>query len=123
EPAYLRRPAGTAFSQIRIVPNPYNIRAKDYQFGASAPDRIMFFNIPPKCVIKIFTESGELINTIEHTNSSGDESWNLITSSRQVIVSGLYIAYFEVLEDYIDPITGETMRKGESTYQKFIVIR
>jgi len=123
EPAYLRRPAGTAFSQIRIVPNPYNIRAKDYQFGASAPDRIMFFNIPPKCVIKIFTESGELINTIEHTNSSGDESWNLITSSRQVIVSGLYIAYFEVLEDYIDPITGETMRKGESTHLKFIVIR
>jgi len=124
EPAYLRRPAGTALSQIRIVPNPYNIRAINYQFGESAPDRIMFFNIPPKCVIKIFTESGELVNTIQHTNMSGDESWNLITSSRQVIVSGLYVAYFEVTEDYADANTGNLMfKKGESTYQKFIVIR
>ena len=123
-PAYLRRPAGTALSQIRIVPNPYNIRAVNYQFGESAPDRIMFFNIPPKCRIKIFTEAGELINTIEHTNNSGDESWNLITSSRQVIVSGLYIAYFEVSEDAADPNTGEPLfKKGESTYLKFIVIR
>lgn len=124
EPAYLRRPAGTALSQIRIVPNPYNIRAKDYQFGESAPDRIMFFNIPPRCLIKIFTESGELVNTIQHTNRSGDESWNLITSSRQVIVSGLYVAYFEVTDDYVDPNTGNLLfKKGESTFQKFIVIR
>lgn len=123
-PAYLRRPAGTALSDIRIVPNPYNISAKTYQFGSSAPDRIMFFNIPPKCRIKIFTEAGELINTIEHTNNSGDEAWNLVTSSRQVIVSGLYIAYFEVTEDFDDPNTGQPLfKKGESTYQKFIVIR
>ncbi len=125
EPAYLRRPAGTALDQIRIVPNPYQIKSIDYQFGESAPDRIMFFNIPPKCLIKIFTESGELINTIKHTNSSGDEAWNLVTSSRQVVVSGLYIAYFEVLEDYADPNdpTHLLFKKGESTYQKFIVIR
>ncbi len=125
EPAYLRRPAGTALADIRIVPNPYQIKNIDYQFGESAPDRIMFFNIPPKCLIKIFTESGELINTIKHTNGSGDESWNLITSSRQVVVSGVYIAYFEVLEDYYDPNNPTTLlfKKGESTYQKFIVIR
>jgi len=123
-PAYLRRPAGTALSQIRIVPNPYNIRAINYQFGESAPDRIMFFNIPPRCMIKIFTESGELVYTIQHTNMSGDESWNLITSSRQVIVSGLYVAYFEVTENYVDPNAGNLLfKKGESTFLKFIVVR
>ena len=124
EPAYLRRPAGADLSQIRIVPNPYNIRATNYQFGESAPDRIMFFNIPPLCLIKIFTESGELVNTIEHTNNSGDESWNLVTSSRQVIVSGVYIAYFEVTDNCPDPVSGALrFKKGDSTFQKFVVIR
>ncbi|PIP12304.1 MAG: fibronectin, partial [bacterium (Candidatus Stahlbacteria) CG23_combo_of_CG06-09_8_20_14_all_40_9] len=35
EPAYLRRPAGKSMKDIRIVPNPYNIRARDIQYGAS----------------------------------------------------------------------------------------
>jgi len=29
-------------------------------------------------------------------NGSGDEAWNSITSSRQIIVSGLYIAHFDM---------------------------
>ena len=76
----------------------------------SAPDRLMFLNIPPKCKIRIFTERGDLIDTIEHTDGSGDEAWNSITSSRQVIVSGLYIAHFEV-------------PGGGSTIRKFTVVR
>jgi len=125
DPAYLQRMPGTSLSQIRIVPNPYNISAQNkYQFGSSQPDRLMFYNIPPKCLIKIFTESGELVKTIHHVNSSGDEAWDSNTSSKQVVVSGLYIAYFEVTEDYINEKTGEIIfSKGESTYQKFVIIR
>jgi len=125
DPAYLRRMPGTSLKDIRIVPNPYNISAQnDYQFGSSLPDRLMFYNIPPKCIIRIYTEAGELIKTIHHTNSSGDESWDSNTSSKQVVVSGVYIAHFEVTEDYDDPITGERLfSKGETTFQKFVVIR
>ncbi len=36
------------------------------------------------------------MDTIEHTDGSGDEAWNSITSSRQIVVSGLYIAHFEM---------------------------
>jgi len=65
-----------------------------------------------------------LVNTIEHTNNSGDESWNLVTSSRQVIVSGVYIAYFEVTDNCPDPVSGALrFKKGDSTFQKFVVIR
>ncbi len=109
-PANLKRPAGTELSQIRVVPNPYNIRSKDLQFGDSGQDRIMFYNIPPVCTIRIYTERGDLINTIEHTDGTGDEAWNSVTSYRQVVVSGIYIAVF-------------TTPDGQQAIKKFVIIR
>ena len=94
--AALKRPPGESFKDIRVVPNPFHISARDLQYGVSAPDRLMFLNIPPVCTIRIFTERGDLVDTIEHTDGSGDEAWNSITSSRQIIVSGLYIAHFDM---------------------------
>jgi hypothetical protein len=124
EPAYLRRPPGKKLSDIRVVPNPFNIRARDIQFGESAPDRITFFNIPPVCTIKIYTERGDLITTLEHTDGSGDQAWNSITSSRQVVVSGVYIAVVEVTENYDDPETGTRLfNEGDKEIVKFVIIR
>ena len=109
-PAFLKRPPGESLADIRVVPNPYNIRSRDLQFGRSAPDRIRFFDIPGECTIKIYTERGDLVETIEHTDGSGDEEWNSITSSRQTVVSGVYIATF-------------TTPQGEMAIRKFIIIR
>lgn len=109
-PAFLRRPAADDLADIRVVPNPFNIRARTLQFGTEAPDRLAFFGLPPECTIKIFTESGELIETLDHRDGSGDELWDSLTSSRQVVVSGLYIALFETPD-------------GRSTFRKFIIIR
>ncbi|MCX6150030.1 MAG: hypothetical protein NTX22_05865 [Ignavibacteriales bacterium] len=121
--AYLRRQAGESLSDIRIVPNPYNIRSSLLQYPGE-PDKIMFLNIPGHCTIRIFTENGDLINTIQHENGSGDERWNSNTSSGQVVVSGVYIVHFTVTADFIDPITGELKyRKDETAYQKCIIIR
>jgi hypothetical protein len=111
-----------ALSAIRVVPNPYNIKTRNIQFGTNDPttlDRLGFYNLPPICKIKIYTELGDLVATIDHTNGSGDDYWQSLTSSRQVVVSGLYIAYFEVTED--DP--AGHYRKGDSIYKKFIIIR
>ncbi len=109
-PANLKRPPGTELSQIRIVPNPYNIRSKDLQFGDSGPDRIMFYNIPGECTIRIYTERGDLIKTIEHNNGTGDEAWNSVTSYRQVVVSGIYIAVISTPD-------------GQQVIKKFVIIR
>jgi hypothetical protein len=117
EPATLTRQPGTSLDGIRIVPNPYNISALSYQFGSVTQDRLMFYGLPPKCTIKIFTERGDLIKTIHHTDSSGDEAWDSLTSSGQIIVSGIYIAYIEVTVD------SENFKKGESTYKKLIIVR
>jgi hypothetical protein len=122
-PAFLTRSPGTSLSEIRVVPNPYNIRARDLQFGSSAPDRLAFYGLPPYCVIKIYTETGDLIETINHTSSSGDELWHSLTSSNQLVVSGLYIAYFEVTQDAYDDTGRLVFKKGDNTFRKFIIIR
>ncbi|NWF87859.1 MAG: hypothetical protein HXY50_00190 [Ignavibacteriaceae bacterium] len=101
-----------AMDNIRVVPNPYNISAaKELGFGDLAQNRLYFFNIPGRCNIKIYSELGELIDTIEHTNGSGDEAWDSLTSSGQIVVSGIYIA---VIEDLVN---------GVNKIVKFVIIR
>lgn len=113
--AYLTREPGKSLSDVRIVPNPFNIGARDLQY-IGEPDKIMFMDLPPVCTIKIFTQSGDLVKTIEHTDGSGDEPWGVVTEEHsatdtgQIIVSGIYIAYIETPD-------------GESTVQKFVVVR
>ncbi len=111
-PATLKRQAGTSLDQVRIVPNPFYIgAAAELTFGDQQPNRLAFFNIPGKCTIKIYTEIGELIYTIEHTDGSGDAYWDSVTSSNQIVVSGLYIAVIH---------NDET---GENKILKFVIIR
>jgi hypothetical protein len=101
-----------------------NIKAVNYQYSQNAKDRLMFYNLPPICDIKIYTERGDKITTIHHFDGSGDEEWNMNTSSRQGIVSGVYIAYIEAREDYIDNATGKVLiKKGDSVIKKFVVIK
>ena len=113
QPVNLKRPpygsSGTV-QDARVVPNPVNL-GSDESVRFAQEDRVAFFNIPGNCTIKIFSEIGELVHTIEHTDGSGDESWNLTTKSRQLLVSGIYIA---VITDN---------DSGAEAIQKFTVIR
>lgn len=117
--AKLKRQAGPPISSgqlsaVRIVPNPFILESNQaLRLGPGDTQRnvIAFYNIPGYCTIRIYTELGELIRTIEHNDGSGDATWNLITSSDQLIVSGVYIA---VIED---------TRTGGRAIQKFVVIR
>jgi len=111
--ANLQRPAGTSMNQIRVVPNPYIINSDEsVRFpGTIDEDKIAFYNIPGECTIRIYTELGELIYTIEHTNGSGDAYWNSVTSSSQFVVSGIYIAV----------VTNN--QNGENHIAKFAIIR
>ena len=110
--AKLKKPPKANLDSVRVVPNPWDIRSRELQFGKGSglEDRIAFFGLPEVCTIKIFTERGDLVNIIEHTDGSADDYWHQETESRQIVVSGLYIAYFETPE-------------GESTFRKFIIIR
>jgi hypothetical protein len=112
------RTATKTVKDARVVPNPVNLGSDGNNAtgtirfaGTAGEDQVGFLDIPGNCTIKIFTELGELVKVIEHTNGSGDEFWNLTTDARQLIVSGIYIA---VIQD------NDT---GERSLLKFVVIR
>ncbi len=111
DPAFLRRAAGDKLSDARIVPNPYNITSAKEVRWPDQQDKLGFLNIPGKCTIEIYTELGELIETIEHTDGSGDEFWDHTSYSNQVVVSGIY---FAIIKEH------ET---GNQIIKKFVIIR
>ena len=109
-PASLKRSPGASLADVRVVPNPYHIGATtDVRF--SSKDKLAFLDVPGNCTIKIYTQLGELVDTIEHTDGSGDEYWDQTTSSRQVVASGLYIAHITDNDG------------GETAERKFVIIR
>jgi hypothetical protein len=149
-PAYLQRPPASYLSEVRVVPNPFDIRASNLK-GADETtyNRIWFFGLPDVCKLTILTERGDIVWEKDHTNGTGDEIYFSTTSSRQILVSGIYILHVRVTEDiYADEDrvadfdvydnklkllyrAGEVMhrlgdliyKKGDSTFRKFVVIR
>ncbi len=99
---------------VRVVPNPFNLSARAVQF-TTTPDKIMFVNLPPVCTIRIYSENGNLIKTIEHTDGKSDEQWEtggqyMLTDGGQRVVSGIYIAHFKT-------------PAGDTQYRKFVIVR
>jgi hypothetical protein len=93
--------------KVGVYPNPYRIDANyaangfegNTQFErGQQPDRnrrIHFYNLPPKCTIRIYTLDGDLVREMIHDvapsdNLSTHETWDLITRNTQLAVSGLY---------------------------------
>ena len=119
--AHLTRPPADELSDIRVVPNPFNVIADDLQYPGEE-NKIMFLDLPGYCTIRIYTESGDLIKVLEHTSGSGDESWGKLesehsaTESGQIIVSGIYYAKIIVNDEAGTPT-------GESAALKFVIIR
>ena len=65
--------------------------------------------LPKQCTIRIFSYSGQLINTIEHNRDTFGKPWYQITRNNQVLASGVY---FFVVED----------PNGARSHGKFVVI-
>jgi hypothetical protein len=113
-PAYLTSQPAPTLEKIIIVPNPFNFAATEKNFPGE-PNKIVFKNLPIECTISIYTESGDLVEMIDHFGS-GDASWGVLpeqhmaTRSGQRVVSGIYIAYFETPD-------------GRTAIRKFVIVR
>jgi hypothetical protein len=79
---------------IKVVPDPYYAYSSGWEI-AQGENEIRFQNLPEQCTIRIYTLSGDLLQTLEHNNSTGDEVWNLQSASRRLVVSGIYIYHVE----------------------------
>ena len=109
------KPAPLHVDSVRVVPNPYIISAGNLNFTGDN-NRIMFVNIPAFCTISIYNTTGDLVRRVEHTSGSGDEAWDLLSASRQRVVSGVYIAHLTQCRR----IDGKSLR---DVIEKFVIIR
>jgi len=107
-------PGKETTDDVIIVPNPYRVDAGGLNY--SDPNRITFFNLPPYCTLKIYNEVGDLIKTIEHTDGSGDESWDQINTSNQFVKSGVYILSVQDARDIEE-------NSLPTSNHKFVIIR
>jgi hypothetical protein len=100
--------------QVRVVPNPATIAAGALGFPGEK-NQILFANLPYKCKLEIFTETGDRIKTIEH-NGTDQEIWYQKTDGNQYVMSGIYILAVLEAED----VDGKSL---PDNFVKFILVR
>ncbi|GAB5538463.1 MAG: hypothetical protein Salg2KO_05660 [Salibacteraceae bacterium] len=114
-------------------PNPYYAGASWEGASSFEEDkRINFANLPKRCIVRVFTLSGDLIKTIEHNEnydgsdqrwystysnpdrtvfSGGEHSWDLLSDNAQIIARGTYLFSVEDLDS------------GKYWKEKFVIIK
>jgi hypothetical protein len=106
-------------SEVLIVPNPYSLstRLTNAMNWPGAPHSIQFKNLPAYCTLKIYTVTGDLIKTINHTSGSGDEAWSgLRTDYNQYPASGVYILA-------VDDAKDTNKNPLPKAFFKFVIVR
>ncbi len=97
---------------VMVVPNPFVLSSGLTQTADS--DNIQFRNIPSPCTIRIYTIKGDLVKTIEHTESIGSAVWNQVSQYGQYVESGVFV--YHITSHAPDS-------KGEVKIGKFSIIR
>jgi len=84
---------------VIVVPNPYVAYSASelagVRTGVRDDRRLEFRNLPPKCTIRIYTITGELIATIEKDDTKNYAIWNMLTFEAQEIAYGVYIYHVD----------------------------
>jgi len=96
--------------QIAVIPNPY-VAASSLEVPplqvftvGRGERRVDFIHLPPECTIRIYTLSGEHVQTIEHfspasnpdkTKFDGTEPWNLLSKDGLEIAAGIYLYHVD----------------------------
>jgi hypothetical protein len=91
---------GESMNNIKVVPNPYVVAAaweKSTTISGRGERRIDFIHLPSKCTIRIFTQNGVLLKTIEHNGvlTDGTASWDLTTRDGLEVAFGIYVYHIE----------------------------
>jgi hypothetical protein len=90
--------------EVIVYPNPYmgdgrySTAGYEDPYGTGFVDherRIHFLNLPPRCTVKIYTVSGDLVREFGHpgptTNTDSKLTWNLRSANNEIVTSGIYL--------------------------------
>jgi hypothetical protein len=90
-----RAQATVDLKKIKVVPDPYFAQYSSRVETGEGESIIEFQNVPDKCTIRIYTLSGDLVQTIDHNSETGTARWNLQSVNQQQIASGIYIFHVD----------------------------
>ena len=100
-PAFDADLAREEIGDVYVVPNPYVATslfepANPYLVGRGER-RIMFMNLPPECTIRIYTVTGDLVQTLTHSSTvdDGQEPWNLVSRDGMDVAFGVYLFHVD----------------------------
>ncbi len=119
--------------KVGVYPNPYRAGAI-WDGGFERERKIVFFNLPAHCEVRIYTLAGDLVDQFTHRAeaydgreikwyreysptdkptvfSGGEHAWDLISRNDQALASGLYL------------FTVKDQDSGEVYRGKFVVIK
>ncbi|MFW5972810.1 MAG: hypothetical protein ACOCTG_02365, partial [Bacteroidota bacterium] len=88
-------------SSIHVVPNPYvaaSIFEPSNVYRAGRGERRIYFrNLPPECTVRIYTMSGDLVQTLNHqsTVDDGQMAWDLVSRDGMDVAYGVYIYHVD----------------------------
>lgn len=91
--------AQTLLDNVIVVPNPYVGYSVTENPGTSPTARgereIQFRNLPKECTVKIFTVTGELVQTLKKNDTGSILKWDLLTNEGQRVAYGVYIFHVD----------------------------
>ncbi len=115
-----------------VYPNPYSTSAA-WDGGTSRTNKIYFYNLPNRCEIHVYTNSGDLVASMAHdaknykgenigwtgkyanidrtVMSGGEHAWDLLSDSKTQLVTGIYL------------FTVKDLQSGEVQSGKFAIIK
>ncbi len=82
--------------KVRTYPNPYFGENSDRTSGTAGGDGdIVFANLPPRCTVRIFTVSGDLVKKFSHPGGYSDTDsqlrWDLNNKLDKTVKRGIFI--------------------------------
>ena len=97
---YVASNVNNKLDNIYVVPNPYVAYSVSENPGRTQTKRgereLQFRNLPPQCTIRIYTLTGELVDTIVKDDNGSIAYWNLLSSEGMRISYGVYIYHVDV---------------------------
>ncbi|MCU7493882.1 MAG: hypothetical protein HF314_03435 [Ignavibacteria bacterium] len=97
---YSPETAKEQINDIYVVPNPYVAYGISENPGRTTGKRgdraLQFRNLPPKCTIRIYTLTGELVDTINKDDLSSTISWDLLSKEGMRIAYGVYLYHVDI---------------------------
>ena len=99
-----------ADSQVGVYPNPYRLNAA-WDGATPFTRRLMFYNLPAKAQIRVYTLAGEIVATLDHDAATytgdtrwfndfsvsnrllpgGEYAWDILSDANQNLTTGLYL--------------------------------